>query len=103
MRELRNTIERGVSLGLLEGRPGYHPEPPPSTPLTDLASIVPLHLPLKEARSVWTSSFESIYVRSMLKKTEGNLTHAAELSGVNRRFMQRLVARLGLRAQDESE
>jgi len=36
----------------------------------------------------------------MLKKTGGNLTHAAQLAGVNRRFMQRLVARLGLRASE---
>jgi hypothetical protein len=36
----------------------------------------------------------------MLKKTGGNLTRAAELAGVNRRFMQRLVARLGIRASE---
>ncbi len=61
---------------------------------------MPLHLPLKDARQAWTESFESVYVRSMLKKTGGNLTHAAELAGVNRRFMQRLLARLGIRPAD---
>jgi DNA-binding NtrC family response regulator len=65
-----------------------------------MESFVPLHLPLKDARQAWTESFESVYVRSMLKKTGGNLTRAAELAGVNRRFMQRLLARLGLRASD---
>jgi DNA-binding NtrC family response regulator len=59
-----------------------------------------LHLPLKDARQAWTENFEAVYVRSMLKKTGGNLTRAAELAGVNRRFMQRLLARLGLRASD---
>ncbi len=104
VRELRNFIERSVSLGSVPlGVPGVREtrasEPPPSLSAT-MESFVPLHLPLKDARQAWTESFEAIYVRSMLKKTGGNLTHAAELAGVNRRFMQRLLARLGLRASD---
>jgi transcriptional regulator with PAS, ATPase and Fis domain len=98
VRELRNFIERSVSLGFIgdaatvnaAGRPAL------STPEAALETIVPLHLPLKDARQAWTESFESIYVRCMLEKTGGNLTRAAELAGVNRRFMQRLIARLGL-------
>jgi transcriptional regulator with PAS, ATPase and Fis domain len=103
VRELRNFIERSVSLGFIS-EPVTAGRPPPSRPLPDdaLESIVPLHLPLKDARQSWTESFESIYVRSMLKKTGGNLTRAAALAGVNRRFLQRLVARLGLRANDSS-
>jgi transcriptional regulator with GAF, ATPase, and Fis domain len=110
VRELRNFIERSHSLGFV-GAPG-HDTPalrtlPPLGP-PGLESIVPLHLPLKDARQVWTESFESIYVRAMLKKTGGNLTRAAELAGVNRRFLQRLLLRLGLRgselgADNESE
>jgi transcriptional regulator with PAS, ATPase and Fis domain len=102
VRELRNFIERSVSLGSIHAdsaRMRTPSEPPPSLPFT-MESFVPLHLPLKDARQAWTESFESVYVRSMLKKTGGNLTRAAELAGVNRRFMQRLLARLGLRASD---
>jgi hypothetical protein len=36
----------------------------------------------------------------MLRKTRGNLTRAAELAGVNRRFMQRIVSRLASRGAD---
>jgi transcriptional regulator with PAS, ATPase and Fis domain len=102
VRELRNFIERSVSLGSIHETPASRlPSigPPPSVPAT-MDSLIPLHLPLKDARQAWTESFESVYVRSMLKKTGGNLTRAAELAGVNRRFMQRLLARLGLRASD---
>jgi transcriptional regulator with PAS, ATPase and Fis domain len=102
VRELRNFIERSVSLGSIhEATPSRPPssDAPAALPST-VESLVPLHLPLKDARQAWTESFESIYVRSMLKKTGGNLTHAAELAGVNRRFMQRLLARLGLRASE---
>jgi transcriptional regulator with PAS, ATPase and Fis domain len=98
VRELRNYIERSVSLGLVA-------QPPPIAPAiggrdavasSAIEALVPLHLPLKEARDAWTETFESIYTRSLLKKTGGNLTRAAELAGVNRRFMQRLVARLSI-------
>jgi transcriptional regulator with PAS, ATPase and Fis domain len=102
VRELKNFIERSVSLGFVEDAPGFSPahSAAASLPPAALESIVPLHLPLKDARQAWTESFESIYVRSMLKKTGGNLTRAAALAGVNRRFMQRMIARLGLRAAD---
>jgi len=96
VRELRNAIERGVTLGQLDDRPAG--ELASSTILpSGLASIVPLHLPLKDARLAWTNEFESVYVRAMLEKTDQNITRAAELAGVSRRFLQRMVARLGLR------
>jgi transcriptional regulator with PAS, ATPase and Fis domain len=97
VRELRNFIERSVSLGFVGEAETKAARPALSTPEAALETIVPLHLPLKDARQVWTESFESIYVRCMLKKTGGNLTRAAEFAGVNRRFLQRMIARLGLR------
>jgi hypothetical protein len=36
----------------------------------------------------------------MLKRTGGNVTRAAELAGVHRRSMQRLIASLGGRIAD---
>jgi len=97
VRELRNHLERYVALGLVnEGHAAAAPRIE-SLSHDALEALVPLHLPLKDARDAWTQSFESIYVRSLLEKTGGNLTRAAEVAGVNRRFMQRLVARLGLR------
>lgn len=56
------------------------------------------HLPLKEARDAWTEQFELFYLKSVLDRAGGNVTQAAEFAGVNRRFMQRLMARLGLRS-----
>ena len=97
VRELRNYIERAVALGMTEPSSAPAPLPAPAQALpSGVDAIVPLHLPLKEARLAWTSAFESIYVRAMLQKTGGNVTRAADLAGVNRRFLQRLVARLGL-------
>ncbi len=56
--------------------------------------------PAQEARQAWTESFELVYVRGVLERANGNVTHAAELAGVSRRFLQRLAARLGIRATD---
>jgi transcriptional regulator with GAF, ATPase, and Fis domain len=104
VRELRNYIERHVSLGLVTETSEVAAAAPtqgidPAT-ATALEALVPMHLPLKEARDAWTENFEEIYVRSLLKRTNGNLTRAAEVAGVNRRFMQRIVARLGLKVTE---
>ena len=103
VRELRNYIERSVSLGTIAPRAPA----PPGAPLTarapdpvspdSIESFVALHLPLKEARRAWTKSFELVYVRTMLKLVGGNVTRAAERAGVSRRFLQRMVARLGIK------
>jgi DNA-binding NtrC family response regulator len=58
-------------------------------------------LPLKDARAVWNEQFEMLYVKALLAKTNGNVTRAAELAGINRRSLQRLIAGLGLRDHDD--
>jgi transcriptional regulator with PAS, ATPase and Fis domain len=96
VRELRNFIERSVSLGLVDA-PVRPSRPPPPGPLQSVEGIVALRLPLKEARQAWIESFESVYVRDVLRKSAGNVTRAAERAGVSRRFLQRMVARLGIK------
>ncbi len=96
VRALRNFIERSVALGFVHAPPGVTAAPL----LQDLTaeSPIPLNRPLKDARQAWILGFEGVYVRHVLERAEGNVTHAAELAGVSRRFLQRLIARLGLRA-----
>jgi transcriptional regulator with PAS, ATPase and Fis domain len=101
VRELRNFIERSVSLGLVDHGPTGGPLPPEEgIPVEQLERLVSLDVPLKDARQAWTEKFETVYVRGMLRRTRGNLTHAAQLAGVNRRFMQRIVSRLQSRGAD---
>jgi transcriptional regulator with PAS, ATPase and Fis domain len=96
VRELKNFVERAMLLGTISPS---HTRPAPAT-LPGLEDLAPLHLPLKEARQAWTESFEQVYIRAVLKKAHGNVTHAAEIAGVSRRFLQRLTARLGIRAAE---
>jgi transcriptional regulator with GAF, ATPase, and Fis domain len=99
VRELRNFIDRAASLGLVHEPNAASAAPAQRTeiPTAVLESLIPTDMPLKEARDRWTESFESVYVRALLARTGGNVRRAAVLAGVNRRFMQRLMARLGLR------
>ncbi len=98
VRELKNYVERSVALGFVDDAAGA-----PVAPLE--AGVregqIPLDRPLKDARQAWILGFESVYVRHVLARANGNVTHAAELAGVSRRFLQRLLARLGIRSSDE--
>ena len=102
VRELRNVIERSVSLQWQEDeaattRPADAPLPP------GVEALIPHDLPLKEARQVYTDRFESLYLRALLQRTQGNVTRAAERAGVNRRHLQRMLARLGVRSDEPGD
>ncbi|MEZ4362442.1 MAG: sigma 54-interacting transcriptional regulator [Kofleriaceae bacterium] len=113
VRELRNYVERSVTLGTVtpralapseaERQAGAPLDPDVPHQLGARAAIenfVALHLPLKEARDAWTKTFELAYVRAMLRTVGGNVTRAAERAGVSRRFLQRMVARLGIKTSE---
>ncbi len=98
VRELKNAVERAMLLGTLG--PTARPTTAAPAIVPGLEELAPLHLPLKEARDKWTESFEHVYVRAVLKRARGNVTHAAELAGVSRRFLQRMAARLNIKASE---
>jgi DNA-binding NtrC family response regulator len=97
VRELRNFIERTVSLGWATECAAPNAAVLASAPV-GLEALASTDLPLKEARAEWTRQLEALYVRALLRRTHGNVTRAAELAGVNRRWLQRLIAELGLRS-----
>ena len=81
VRELRNFIERSLSLGFGEGGAQGAPA---ATPLPGLDAFVPHDRPMLEARQAWVDQFESAYVRALLQRTSGNVTHAAKEARVSR-------------------
>jgi transcriptional regulator with GAF, ATPase, and Fis domain len=97
VRELRNFIERQVALGWAQGG---HPKGAHHVLPSGIEAFVPVDLPLKQAREAWVEEFEGVYVRALLKRTSGNVTRAAKAAGVSRRFLQRLMVRLGMRVDE---
>jgi transcriptional regulator with GAF, ATPase, and Fis domain len=99
VRELKNYIERWIVLEGAAHDRGHAPALPSFELPPGIELLVPVDRPFKDARDAWMERFENVYVRALLAKTNGNITHAAEIAGLNRRFLQRLMDRLGLRGE----
>ena len=59
-------------------------------------------MPLRAARDRMADAFEEAYLREALRQTGGNITRAAEIAGVNRKFIQRAMKRYGLRGAGDA-
>ncbi len=91
VRELRNFVERNACLGWSSSfADRSDPERAPSVPV--LEGLVDEAMPLKDARVAWNEKFEALYVAAVLRRTSGNVTRAAQMAGVNRRYLHRLIA-----------
>ncbi|MGV1097897.1 sigma-54-dependent transcriptional regulator [Thiovibrio sp. JS02] len=103
VRELQNTVKRAVLLA--DG---------PQITRDDLCRISPgngdlkatgrqpaqfLHLPYNRAKQELVNSFSRDYLANALRKTKGNVTAAADASGIGRQAFQRLLRRFGLEAE----
>jgi len=105
VRELRNFVERCCALGGPQGESSMNGAPhglgsaPEASPDAHVTTVLPVNLgaPLKKAREEVLARLERLYVESALRRADGNVTRAAEAAGVSRRFLQRLIARLGIR------
>jgi transcriptional regulator with GAF, ATPase, and Fis domain len=92
VRELKNAVARLVSLA--GGQPGEGPAPAvaPST-----AESFDPGVPLRVAKERMIDAFERTYLEAALARTGGNISRAAELAGVSRKFVQRAVREHGLK------
>lgn len=100
VRELYNTIARHLALGELagdmigDGLRGLS-EPAENAAKGDyIDEIVSRRLPLPEARQHVLDEFERRYIDAALSDTGGNVTKAAQASGVGRRYFHLIRARL---------
>jgi DNA-binding NtrC family response regulator len=84
VRELRNVVER---LGLLPLKDAL----PRGVPIPTMEDAKPVRF--GEARELLLDRFERSYVADLLDHTRGNVTSAAELAGITRRYLTRLIAK----------
>ncbi|MBI2891936.1 MAG: sigma 54-dependent Fis family transcriptional regulator [Deltaproteobacteria bacterium] len=95
VRELRNAVERALAMAGPE-RPGSSPGPGDQAPMAE--AMEPLfQLPIKEAIERWAELFERAYLGDALRRSGGSVSGAARMAGVNRRFVQRMMKRHGMR------
>jgi two-component system, NtrC family, response regulator AtoC len=90
VRQLKNAVER---MAVLAGTGKLGPELlPPEVLGGDAAAPEPTDLPLKHA----LRQFEKGYIGRVLAATGGNQTRAAEILGLQRTYLNRLIKQLGV-------
>lgn len=110
VRELRNIVERWAVLGT-HGTPGETSPLGPGSPTTPPSSTLSgaqgdpfadvIDLPYHEAKDALTERFERAFTQSILEKSGGNVSKAARDAGIDRRHLQRMMARFGIRGVKE--
>jgi len=99
VRELRNAVERAVALTRAPA-PGAPAEPGRSADSLAAAMEPLFGLPTLEANAQWMELFERAYLANALRLAGGSVSGAARAMGTNRRYVQRLMRRLGVSAAE---
>lgn len=88
VRELRNAVQR-LALNPEQPITGVSQRPEFGDNPTEL-------LPLREARRRATDAFERTYLQQLLRRADGNVTHAAPIAEVSRQMLQKLMRKHGV-------
>ncbi len=72
---------------------GTAPRPP-----EDLSQV-----PFKDAKEQWVSSFEKDYIVSLLKRHDGNISHAAREADIDRKYFRKLMKKYEVTAASARE
>jgi DNA-binding NtrC family response regulator len=100
VRELQNVIKRAVLLSdgsPVSARQLTEVEPEPAAPRPVTGNLRGLHYNLAKQRVV--EDFSAAYLADALQQNSGNITAAAQASGMNRQAFQKLMRRAGLSAE----
>ena len=100
VRQLRNVLERAVALReSVADLAAPAPQLPPAFVSDGKMAALPVNLevPLRSAKAALVAEFERAYVGALLKKTNGNVSQAARIAGMDRMSIHRIARRLGLR------
>jgi DNA-binding NtrC family response regulator len=105
VRELRNVVERALSLrdasgaadpAKILGAPLRSPSQVDTPSGAAPGSQDVLGLPFKEAKGQLVEAFERDYLEQLLDKHKGNISQAANEAGIDRNYIHRLVKKYGI-------
>ena len=94
VRELRNHIERSLVFA------DEDVLPLDGDGAREASAAVGEVLPYSEARRLAQDAFERQYLSALMKKSGGKVAHAAQIAGVDRVYLYRLLRRQGLKPRD---
>ncbi|HEU0032871.1 MAG TPA: sigma 54-interacting transcriptional regulator [Kofleriaceae bacterium] len=107
VRELRNVITRAVALA---GPDDDFQSLPfvlrPTVAAPETATEIKADRPFHEAKDAMVAQFERAYLSDLVQRANGNLSQAARIAGLERKFLYKLLERNGLRqkaAADDDE
>jgi DNA-binding NtrC family response regulator len=100
VRELENTIERGVIFcrGETLSVADLQMEAPATEPA--LPAEAGAEVPFREAKDRAIQHFHLRYIRRLLEQHGGNISRAAEAAGIQRQYLHRLMKEAGIEAVD---
>jgi transcriptional regulator with GAF, ATPase, and Fis domain len=112
VRELLNVIERAVSFTDgdvidLEDLPEYLS----GVTADELRAgadqrsdhVADVDVPFKEAKERWVASFEREYIVGLLRKNDGNISHAAREADIDRKYFRKLMRKYNISASDMND
>ena len=104
VRELVNVIERAVSFS--DGPLIHTRDLPDQLRLAGTSAGIEAatgEVTFKAAKERWVSSFERDYILALLKKNEGNISHAAREADIDRKYFRKLMRKYGIEAAMSGE
>lgn len=108
VRELKNTIHRAVSLsdstelGIADLLPASQKTPRSFLPGALAEESVAAGVCFKDAKQKVLDTFESRYLKALLDKYGGNISHSAKAAGLTRYHLRELAKRYGLHGNSEA-
>jgi len=124
VRELVNTIERAVSFcdgdsievddlpehlreAVAESMTATADRAPTSAPSEAAPrppdELISGNVTFKDAKERWVSSFERDYILSLIKRHNGNISHAARDADIDRKYFRKLMKKYDIEAADGSD
>ncbi|HMJ11320.1 MAG TPA: sigma 54-interacting transcriptional regulator [Polyangiaceae bacterium] len=94
VRELNNAVQRFLVTPERALMPARDAETslPPQSPAVRIENVLPLRIARREA----SDAFERDYLKTLLQRSEGNVTRAAAIGEVSRQMVQKLMRKHGL-------
>ncbi|HLL25968.1 MAG TPA: sigma 54-interacting transcriptional regulator, partial [Kofleriaceae bacterium] len=101
VRELRNVITRAVALAGPDDDFQSLPFVLRPTAAAPEGETIRADRPFHEAKDELVAKFERAYLTDLVQRAGGNLSEAARVAGLERKFLYKLLERAGLRTRSE--